>query len=72
MRARRNDSVKNTISMKPITSTLFLLTIAGTSLTACQPNTDDGTEMDRFVSDLMSRMTLEEKVGQLNLKSNFY
>lgn len=26
-----------------------------------------GTEMDSFISDLMSKMTLEEKIGQLNL-----
>lgn len=29
------------------------------------------SEMDRFVSNLMSKMTLEEKIGQLNLVANW-
>lgn len=29
--------------------------------------TSGGSEMDKFVSDLMGRMTMEEKIGQLNL-----
>ena len=27
----------------------------------------DRTEMDRFIDDLMGKMTVEEKIGQLNL-----
>ena len=27
------------------------------------------SEMDKFIDDLMSKMTLEEKLGQLNLPS---
>jgi beta-glucosidase len=34
------------------------------------PESDDQSEMDRFVADLMSRMTLKEKIGQLNLLSS--
>lgn len=34
------------------------------ALTATAQNTD----MDKFVNDLMSRMTLQEKIGQLNLQ----
>ncbi|MBD5233163.1 MAG: beta-glucosidase BglX [Bacteroidales bacterium] len=36
--------------------------------TACQKNSGSGdAEMDAFISELMSKMTLEEKLGQLNL-----
>ena len=35
-------------------------------LCACTPESSD-REMDRFVDELMSRMTLEEKLGQMNL-----
>ena len=38
-----------------------LLALACTSKSASDP------KMDRFVSDLMAKMTLEEKIGQLNL-----
>ncbi len=40
-------------------------------LTACGTRQTDQTdaEMDRFISNLMGKMTLEEKVGQLNLVS---
>jgi beta-glucosidase len=34
------------------------------------PESDEQSEMDRFVADLMSRMTLKEKIGQLNLLSS--
>ena len=34
-------------------------------LAACAPRSD----MDRYIDDLMSRMTLEQKIGQLNLHS---
>ena len=46
----------------------FLLTVAGSAacLCACAPESSD-REMDRFVDELMSRMTLEEKLGQMNL-----
>lgn len=50
---------------------LSVMAAMGLGLTACQTGNDKDSEMDRFVSDLMSRMTLEEKVGQLNLKSNW-
>lgn len=42
---------------------LFLL--AGLLMAACTPK----SEMDRYIDDLMSHMTLEQKIGQLNLHS---
>jgi len=43
--------------------TLFIA--AALSLAACTPKSD----MDKYIDDLMSRMTLEQKIGQLNLHS---
>jgi len=34
-----------------------------------QVNTKPDPKMDKFIKDLMSKMTLEEKIGQLNLPS---
>ena len=34
-------------------------------LTGCTKNSDN--KMDQFVDDLMKKMTLKEKIGQLNL-----
>lgn len=42
----------------------FLISIA-VMLTSCAPK----SSMDRFLDELMGRMTLEEKIGQLNLHS---
>ena len=42
-----------------------LLFLALAFLTGCGQK--KGSDMDSFVSDLMSKMTLEEKIGQLNL-----
>ena len=36
---------------------------------ACTVEKSADPEMDRFIDELMSRMTLEEKIGQLNLPS---
>ena len=52
-------------------SAIALLAACGLGMTACQSGSKNNSEMDRYVSDLMSRMNLEEKVGQLNLKSNW-
>ncbi len=42
------------------------LALAATlSVAACAPKSD----MDKYIDDLMSRMTLEQKIGQLNLHS---
>ena len=38
---------------------------AALTVAACAPKSD----MDKFIDDLMSRMTLEQKIGQLNLHS---
>lgn len=44
---------------------VLLLAVATVLLSSGQPT--KVTEMDRFISQLMSRMTIEEKIGQLNL-----
>jgi len=53
---------------------LFIIILAIFCLQACkQQNKDTVTQsggtttMDKFIDDLMSRMTIEEKIGQLNL-----
>lgn len=51
--------------MKPIHA---LLLASAVLVSSCGQAVDkDQAEMDRFVSDLMSKMTVEEKIGQLNL-----
>lgn len=51
---------------------LILSLLAGFLFAACQEDTGktknaSNPEMDKFVTSLMSKMTLEEKIGQLNL-----
>ncbi len=43
---------------------LFIPLVAATALAACQPTTE--TAEDRFIDQLLSQMTLEEKIGQMN------
>lgn len=44
------------------------LILAGASLQAIVPTTpSEKAKMDKFISELMAKMTLEEKLGQLNL-----
>ena len=43
---------------------LFIPLVAATALAACQPTTE--TAEDRFIEQLLSQMTLEEKIGQMN------
>lgn len=44
--------------------------VGGVMLVSCVSGTDrKEAEMNHFVDDLMNKMTLEEKVGQLNLVS---
>ena len=38
-------------------------------LCGCSPVSDSDAEMNRFISELMDKMTLQEKLGQLNLPS---
>jgi len=48
---------------------LFSLLLAGSFLVSCstsQPGSGDAG-MDAFISDLMKKMTIDEKIGQLNL-----
>lgn len=54
--------------MKKLLTTLLSLAAAGTLLAQTVPAPRDKA-MDRFIDGLMSRMTLEEKIGQLNLPS---
>ena len=44
----------------------FGLILACLTLAACDPAGRD-SEMDAFIDNLMGRMTVEEKIGQLNL-----
>jgi len=54
--------------MKNLTVILLISGLLG--LVACQQKSGSkNTEMDKFISKLMSEMTLEEKIGQLNLPS---
>ncbi len=46
---------------------MILMTAAAAVLSCGTPSGDK--EMDRFIDDLMGRMTLEEKLGQINLPS---
>ncbi|QIK53277.1 beta-glucosidase BglX [Dysgonomonas sp. HDW5B] len=52
--------------MKKLLTMLFCC--AAISVGAQQSSTRD-VKMDRFIDDLMSKMTIEEKIGQLNLPS---
>ena len=45
------------------------LTLAALLVSSCSGKDAADREMDSFISDLMSRMTLEEKLGQMNLPS---
>lgn len=50
---------------------IFILGLAMITMFGCQQNKQStDVEMDRFVDELMSKMTLEEKIGQLNLPSS--
>ena len=48
---------------------LLLMILALALFTACQEKKapQGNAEMDTFITDLMEQMTLEEKLGQLNL-----
>ncbi|MDR0619850.1 MAG: beta-glucosidase BglX [Bacteroidales bacterium] len=50
--------------MKKILSATVVICLIFAS---CKNSKDGNAEMDRFIDDLMSKMTLEEKIGQLNL-----
>lgn len=52
--------------MKKLFSVFFLFVI---TFTNAQPQKWGNPQMDKFVSSLMSKMTLDEKIGQLNLPS---
>lgn len=52
--------------MKKLLPALFLFTIV---LANAQSQKRSNTGMNQFVSDLMSKMTIDEKIGQLNLPS---
>lgn len=47
--------------------TLILTAMVMAGLPALQVTAQPGTDMDRFIDGLMQQMTIEEKIGQLNL-----
>ncbi|MDR3297627.1 MAG: beta-glucosidase BglX [Prevotellaceae bacterium] len=52
-----------------MTSSQLLLSLAALGVASCSSLPPRDAEMDKFVTQLMSQMTLEEKIGQLNLPS---
>ena len=50
-----------------LTKILIASAIALTSFVATAANNSDKAKMDKFIDDLMGKMTLQEKLGQLNL-----
>lgn len=46
---------------------LILIAASCMALFSCSEKKSSDAEMNRFIDELMSRMTLEEKIGQLNL-----
>jgi len=54
---------------RQVTVLFLLLTIAFSGAYAQVRGTKSGNGMDAFITTLMSKMTLEEKIGQLNLPS---
>lgn len=55
--------------MKKLLTSLLSLAVAGTLLAQTVPAAREKAAMDRYIDGLMGRMTLEEKIGQLNLPS---
>ncbi|MBD5225600.1 MAG: glycosyl hydrolase [Bacteroidales bacterium] len=58
--------------MKKQTIITFILAIIAFSLPSANATKKQDKEMDRFISSLMKRMTLEEKIGQLSQCSEGY
>jgi len=58
--------------MKTPTNLLILLTLFTSLLISCSQNNsqNEDQEMKVFIDDLMGKMTLEEKLGQLNLPAS--
>lgn len=54
--------MKNFKCLKAVAFSLF-----ATAVLASCSNSSKSSDMDSFINDLMSKMTLEEKIGQLNL-----
>ena len=54
--------------MKKVSILILLMVTAIAIKTMAQPLTDE-VKMNKFISELMSKMTLDEKLGQLNLPS---
>lgn len=65
----RNEITNNCYDMKKTLKSMTLLALSAAILAACtakQGNNQDKA-MDSYISKLMSKMTIEEKIGQLNL-----
>jgi beta-glucosidase len=58
--------------MKRPTFLIILMTVLAVFLSSCnQPQAESGDQkMNAFIDNLMSKMTLDEKIGQLNLPSS--
>jgi beta-glucosidase len=61
-----------TINMKKSHSLLILVAVLASLLISCNQNQTSGgdQQMNAFIDDLMGKMTLEEKLGQLNLPAS--
>lgn len=53
--------------LKKLVYGLAAAVLGAVTLVSCGGKADSGDDMDSFVDDLIGRMTLEEKLGQLNL-----
>ena len=64
-----SETTNNIHNMKKTLKTMAILALSAAALAACTTNRDNNQdkEMDAYVSKLMSKMTIEEKIGQLNL-----
>lgn len=54
---------------RPVLPLIIALLILVSCSTEKAPGSNTDPEMDHFISDLMEKMTLEEKIGQINLVS---
>ena len=51
--------------MKKIFASVLLMVVSGSWAFGSTPD-EEAVKMDRFITDLMNKMTIEEKIGQLH------
>ncbi|MDR1561955.1 MAG: beta-glucosidase BglX [Dysgonamonadaceae bacterium] len=51
---------------------ILIVLIAAACLTACTKKPSKEADMDKFITDLMRQMTLEERIGQMNLLTMWF